>query len=157
MIHEPLIETCRLGIEDNMCNVFNSTFVGDTTSCSDTRDTFVNIHPMELFFAFDLSFHLPQDPPKDPDKHKFVEDFHFGIVDGDVTLYLYQKSTNGGKLKFKQFLISWFTQIWAEMLQLAIQKNKWKTKRAIFFMVGLVDQIAFHIVIMVILAMFHGC
>ena len=96
VVHQPLIKTCRLGIEDSMGNVFNSTFVGETSSCNNTEDTFVNIYPMELFFAFEFSFKLPQDPPKDPEKHHYVEDFHFGVVDGDVTLFLYQKSTNGG-------------------------------------------------------------
>ena len=97
MVHEPIIETCRLGIEDDMGNVFNSTFVSNTTSCANTVDTFINIHPSVSFFAFEFSFHLQQDPPKDPYRHEYVESFHFGIVDGDVTLYLYQKSSNGGR------------------------------------------------------------
>ena len=95
MVHPPRIETCRLGIEGQGGVVFNSTFVGETTSCDNTRDTFVNVQPVELFFEFTFAFELPQDPPKDPDRHKYVDSYHFGIVDGDVSMLLYPKS--GGK------------------------------------------------------------
>ena len=98
--HKPKIDTCRLGIEDDMGNVFNSTFVSNTTSCSDTIDTFVNIHPMELFFTFEFIFRLLQDPPEEKLRHKYVDGYSFGIVDGDVTVYLYQKSTGGGKNEY---------------------------------------------------------
>ena len=96
--HQPVIETCRLGIEDEMGNVFNTTFIGNTTSCDNTIDTYVNIIPKELSIVFDLAFRLPKDPPSGEDRHKYVEDFHFGVVDGDVSLFLYQKSTNWGNV-----------------------------------------------------------
>ena len=87
--HEPVIETCRLRFEGTGGVVFISSFVGNTTSCDDTRDTFVNLQPRELHFEFSFSFRLPEDPPA---KHKYVHDFHFGIIDGNATLQYYSKT-----------------------------------------------------------------
>ena len=95
MVHPPKIQTCRLGLEGTGGVAFNSTFEGNTTSCDNTRDTFVNVQPVESFFDFAFEFKLPEDPPGADVRHKYIHDYHFGIVDGDVEMILYPKS--GGK------------------------------------------------------------
>ena len=96
MTQTPTIETCRLGIEGPNGEVANSTFVSDT-SCNHTRDTFVNFQPNELFLGFDFSLELPVEPPNSSERHNYVEDFHFGIVEAFVDL-IYYNSSGGEKL-----------------------------------------------------------
>ena len=95
VIELPLIETCRLGIEGPNGEAANSTFVSNTTSCSNTIDTFVNFQPKELFLRFEFSLILPVDPPNASVRHSYVEDFHFGIVQAMVDNKYYDKT--GGK------------------------------------------------------------
>ena len=95
VVANPLIETCRLGIEGPNGEAANSTFVSNTTSCSNTRDTFVNFQPSELFFVFEFSFRLPVDPPNDRDRHNYIAAYHFGIVEAFADINYHDK--NGGK------------------------------------------------------------
>jgi hypothetical protein len=95
VVEKPRIETCRLGMEDAYEDAFNSTFVGNTTSCADTVDTFANRPPAFFHFHFDFAFELPEDPPS---KHKYVHDFNFGIIAASVRLIHY--SRNGGTALF---------------------------------------------------------
>ena len=85
--HPPRIITCRQGYEDANKEVFNSTFVGGTTGCDDTRDTFVNLPPHKLFYAFDFDMRLPTDIT-DQQKHKYIAGYSFGIVEAKSRLTL---------------------------------------------------------------------
>ena len=91
VVEPPVIETCRLGIEGPNGEAANSTLVHNSTSCSNTQDTFVNFQPSELFLAFDFAFQLPVDPPSGSEKHNYVEAFHFGIVEAMVNNTFYDK------------------------------------------------------------------
>ena len=101
VVHEPFIETCRLGLEGTGGVVFNSTFVSNTTSCDNTRDTFVNVLPVELHFEFTFVFRIPgmKDPPE---QHDYVYDYHFGIVASKVAMLYYSRT--GGMVKKMEFL-----------------------------------------------------
>ena len=96
VVHKPHIETCRLGVESHGGEVFNSTFVGNTTSCENTRDTFANVQPKEFHFEFTFVFKLPEDPPA---KHSYVAGYSYGIVGGRVELRHYPN--NGGTISQK--------------------------------------------------------
>ena len=88
-----MIETCRSGIEGANGKVANSSFIANTsTACANTLDTYVDFQPIALFLAFDFALKLPVDPPE---KHNYVHDYHFGIVEGIVDVIYY--NANNGK------------------------------------------------------------
>ena len=85
-----------MGTESVLGETANSTSVGNSTSCSDTGDGFINFAPDHVYFNLDVMFLLPESVPgKDPGFNDYVTEWNFGIIASDVAIVKYR--TDGTK------------------------------------------------------------
>ena len=87
VIHKPEIHTCRMGAESALGEAANTTSVGNSTSCSDTGDGFINFVPDHLYFNLDVMFLLPESIPEPIDGfNDYAKMTQFGIIASYVSI-----------------------------------------------------------------------
>ena len=70
-----------MGAESALGEAANTTSVGNSTSCSDTGDGFINFVPDHVFFHLDAFFALPESvPSEDPGFNDYAAEENFGII-----------------------------------------------------------------------------
>ena len=85
---KPAIEVCKTSISGSNGEIASS----QNSSCRLTSDIIVNYQPSHLSFEFEFHLSLPVDPGSVLERHNYVDDFGFGIVEGTVDLNYYNQS-----------------------------------------------------------------
>ena len=81
-----------MGTESPLGEAANSTRAGNSTSCDDTGDGFINFAPEHLYFNIDVFFLLPADIPKlDEGFNDYATEENFGIIASDVAVMKYRQ------------------------------------------------------------------